>query len=112
MTRGIHWYYDSLTPGLRLFPFVVDRKLQETFDDLAKDVEDYAQENAPWDDQSGDAREGLTAVADGSLFHHAITLFHTVDYGIWLEIRWNGRYAIIQPTIEHFGPIVMGQLDM
>jgi hypothetical protein len=46
------------------------------------------------------------------LNHYYIDLFHTVEYGIWLEIRWDGRFAIIQPTLEHFGPEVMGSLGM
>jgi hypothetical protein len=26
---------------------------------------------------------------------------------VFLEARWSGRYAIIQPTLDHMGPIVM-----
>ena len=36
--------------------------------------------------------------------HFTIFLGHgaNVHYGIWLEVRWGGRFAIIVPTIEHF----------
>jgi len=40
-----------------------------------------------------------------------MVLYHTVEYGIWLEIRWNGQYAIIIPTIEHMGPVIMAELE-
>lgn len=111
MRTGIFWYYDSLTPKLLAFPVAVDKALEERLEELATQVEEYAKANAPWEDRSGAARDGLTAeYVDGGLFQHAIVLYHTVEYGIWLEIRWNGRYAIIVPTIEHFGPEVMGGL--
>jgi len=107
----IRWYYDSLTPRLLAFPVVLDLAIEERLEELATQVEEYARANAPWADRSGSARQGLTAEhVDGGAFQHAIVLYHTVDYGIWLEIRWNGQYAIIIPTIEHFGPEVMGGL--
>jgi hypothetical protein len=36
-----------------------------------------------------------------------IVIGHSVFYGVFLEARWSGRYAIIQPTLDHMGPIVM-----
>lgn len=93
-------------------PVVVDKAVEEVLEQLAEEVEEYAKLHAPWDDRTGEARGGLTAeVVDEGLFRNSIVLYHTVDYGIWLEIRWNGRYAIIVPTIEHFGPIVMSSLS-
>ena len=104
----IRWYYDTLTPRSAKFAVVADLAAREILQHAAEAVEQYAQANAPWEDQSGAARDGLTAeYEDAGLFKHAIILYHTVDYGIWLEIRWNGRYAIIIPTIEHMGPTVM-----
>lgn len=111
-TGGIHWYYDTLTPRLAGFVVAVDGAVGVIMERLAQDVEDYAQANAPWDDRTGAARDGLVAEAeDRGAFEHAIVLRHTIDYGIWLEVRWNGRFAIILPTIEHMGPIVMAELD-
>lgn len=108
MNGRVHWYYDSLTPRLLAFPVVLDKAIGERLEDLASEVEDYMKANAPWGDRSGAARAGLTAdYVDGGIFQHAIVLYHTVDYGIWLEIRWNGQYAIIVPTMEKFGPEVM-----
>jgi hypothetical protein len=79
---------------------------------FAKDVEDYAREHAPWEDRSGEARSGLKAEARQRLWTYTIILYHTVDYGIWLEIRWDGKYAIILPTIEHMGHELMGRLEI
>lgn len=113
MKGRVHWYYDSLTPGMAAFPLVVDELLENQLEGFAEEIEEYMRSNAPWEDRSGEAREGLTAEYDSTgLFQHSIILYHTVEYGIWLEIRWNGRYAIIQPTVEHFGPEIMSKLTM
>jgi hypothetical protein len=77
---------------------------------FAAQVEDYAKTNAPWNDRTGDAREGLTAVGEQRLVRYTITLYHTADYGIWLEVRWDGKYAIILPTLEAMGPALMQEL--
>lgn len=106
--NGVHWYYNTLTPRSAKFVVAANLAAKEILEVAAEAVQEYAQANAPWDDRSGAARDGLTAeYASEGVFQHAIILYHTVDYGIWLEIRWNGRYAIIIPTIERMGPVVM-----
>jgi hypothetical protein len=35
---------------------------------------------------------------------------HSVSYGIWLEVRFSGKYAIIKPTIDYIGPILMDRI--
>jgi hypothetical protein len=73
----------------------------------APDVENYMKTGAPWQDQTGNARNGLFArpYRDGD--EVGIVLGHGVFYGVFLETRWSGRYAIIQPTLDHMGPEVM-----
>lgn len=87
-----------------------DEVAEEAFKDAASDVQAYAQENAPWEDRTGAAREGLIAQAgaeaDGTIY---LTLAHTVEYGRWLELIRNGQYAIIMPTLESYGSRVMAQ---
>lgn len=73
----------------------------------APDVENYMKNNAPWTDRTGNARNGLSARAFREGDSVGIDLFHSVEYGIYLEARWSGRYAIIQPTIDEMGPVVM-----
>lgn len=108
MRGGIVWYSNTLIPRGLAYSLAAEKAIEEILEIAAEAVEEYAKSNAPWEDQSGAARDGLTAeYRDQGLFKHSIVLYHTVDYGVWLEIRWNGRYAIIVPTIEHMGPIVM-----
>lgn len=106
----VRWYSDTLTPRMAVFHVVMQEVFEELVEQAAQEVEEYAKVNAPWGDRTGDAREGLTAEAQTDANTLAIILYHTVDYGIWLEIRNGGEYAIILPTIEHMGPVVMGAL--
>lgn len=60
-----------------------------------------AKANATWEDRTGNARQALYAEIE-ELADDAIRLYlsHGVNYGLWLEVRWSGKYAIIWPTIE------------
>lgn len=70
---------------------------------IASEIENDAQQNAPWNDRTGQARDGLVAEASNEGGEIVITLMHTVDYGQWLETIQSGRFAIIMPTLEKYG---------
>lgn len=70
-------------------------------------VEAYAQSNAPWADQTGAARAGLTASVDVDGGEVVLELAHSVDYGYWLEVIQDGTFAIIMPTLEALGPEII-----
>lgn len=105
-SEGIRWTSDSLTPTLARFTIRANVAINAAAKELAEAMEQYMKENAPWDDRTHDARSGLTAEPNYGGFKAEIDLYHTVDYGIWLEVRWNGRFAIIVPTLEHFENLV------
>lgn len=120
----IVWIEDSLTPGLKEFGPKLNKAVGAIMKKNAPKVQNYARANAPWTDRTGNARQGLFAnySADregflGSQFGgngkgtHVIDVYHSVNYGIWLEIRWAGKYAIINPTVEHEGARIMGDLS-
>jgi hypothetical protein len=94
------------------FELAFEAGVAEIVRGMAKECEQYAKENAPWEDQTGDARDGLTGQAQFTFTKYKIILYHTVDYGIWLEIRWDGKFAIIMPTIEVMGPKLMARIEM
>lgn len=98
---------DTITPTLQALPGVIDKIVATTLNYYEPKLENYAKLNAPWQDQTTNARNGLAARSGKSGKVRYIVLFHQVPYGIWLEVRWSGKYAIIMPTIEHFGPQVM-----
>lgn len=70
-------------------------------------LETYAKQNAGWTDRTANARQSLYAVAT-KLAEDAVSLrlSHGVNYGVFLEVRWQGKYAIIWPTLQaHFEEI-------
>lgn len=79
----------------------------------------YMKNNAPWQDDTGRARQGLFVT-----FEHPnrdaweLIAAHSVEYGIYLETKWMGtgdfgwgKYAIVMPTIERFKPILFSRLE-
>ena len=70
----------------------------------------YARTNAPWTDRTGNARQGLFAriEKDRNRGTYSLIVAHGVPYGLWLEVRFSGRYQIIRPTVQHIGPQVIG----
>ena len=71
----------------------------------APEIENWMQENAPWTDRTGNARQSLyTEVEDVTGKMVQIILSHGVYYGIFLELKNAGRYAIVNPALDHFAP--------
>jgi len=99
LAAGIANFYGKMVDGF-----------EDVLEPFAEQMMEYAQANAPWSDRSGDARSGLTGDFEHEGENFIVSLYHTVDYGKWLEIRWGGKYAVILPTIETLGPEMMREL--
>jgi hypothetical protein len=67
---------------------------------VAKDFESYAKQNRPWTDRTGRARQGLTGYIKSIPNGYRVIIAHTVDYGLWLEMAKNKKYAILEPTVR------------
>ena len=66
---------------------------------------EYMRQNASWQDQTGAARNGLNTKVVTTGKKVALVLYHTVPYGVFLEVRWSGKYAIIEPAMAAIGPL-------
>jgi hypothetical protein len=69
----------------------------------ALQLQNSARENRKWTDRTGHARQRLTGYVGKIPEGYRITLAHGVDYGIWLELAHEKRFAIIPRTIEYVG---------
>ena len=95
----------------------VDKKAQSAVEmyakHQAKNLESYAKKNAPWTDRTGMARKSLNATTEKRGNGIRITLAHGVDYGLWLELAHEKRFAIVKPTIELRGnEVLKGYADL
>jgi hypothetical protein len=111
-TSGVRWDDRALTVNLKTFDVKAQAMVAAAVAFHATRALNFARANAPWQDQTGNARNGLFAKTerDGSLYRMIIG--HSVPYGIWLEVRWSGRYQIIRPTIDREGPELMRTVSL
>lgn len=122
------WEKDEITPNLLTLGPKLGVAIRGVMEYHAPRVQNHARVNAPWTDRTTNARSGLMAVpfggsggrerdsagrfvAGGGARTQGIVLFHSVPYGIWLEVAHSGQYAIILPTIQDQGPKVMRTLQ-
>jgi hypothetical protein len=81
------------------------------FDVQAAQSTAYMKTNAPWTDRTSAARNGLHAVATHSKSRFELILSHAVSYGIWLEVKFSGRDAIILPSLRVAARELQNRLD-
>ncbi len=71
---------------------------------VATQMQDAAKANAPWEDRTGNARSGLFGTSEADFASKVVTIYlshaATLDYGIWLELANEGRYAVVMQTME------------
>lgn len=72
----------------------------------APEIQNWMRQNAPWTDRTGNARQGLNTQIEASQDEIALFFAHGVFYGIFLELRNSGRYAVVNPALDHWGPII------
>ena len=69
----------------------------------AQQLQTDAQVNAKWQNRTGEARRRLNGSYEPVVNGYKLVLAHGVDYGIWLELAHEKRYAIIMQVIEYTG---------
>lgn len=67
---------------------------------VASDLQGKAQQNRPWTDRTGQARQRLRGYVEKRDNVVRINLAHGVSYGEYLEYGNEKRYAIIEPTLR------------
>lgn len=105
MSNDSFHFEGDLTARLNRIGPEVKRAMVAAAHYSATHAEGYMKDNAPWTDRTGAARNGLGAQVVVSTNKVAIVLYHSVPYGVWLELRWDGKYAIIEPTMATVGPL-------
>lgn len=102
---------DEITPNLRQMEPRLYSAIYAAMKFHGDRAEAFMRTNAPWQDQTGNARNTLSAEAFADDERFTLVLYHQMPYGVWLEVRWSGRYAIILPTLDRVGPEIMATID-
>jgi hypothetical protein len=71
----------------------------------------WIKQNARWTDRTSAARTGLAAIPNSGLNYEEIFMSYAVNYGIWLEIANDRKYAIIVPAMRIMGKELMDSLQ-
>lgn len=81
------------------------------FATVATQAQDYAKKNFKWTPRSGRAHTGLNAGVR-AMNNDEIELWvaHGVEYGIYLELAMQKKYAILVPTINYIRPILFEEV--
>lgn len=96
--------YDSLRPNLAVADAKAIAALDIAMSYWVARCVNYMRTHARWTDRTSAARNGLVATKTDDGDSASIHLYHSMPYGIWLEVRWSGRYAIIGPTMDVLAP--------
>ena len=74
-------------------------------------LENYAKTHARWTDRTANARQGLHSdIVELSNDTVALYIAHGMEYGVFLETKYQGRYAILWESIEAVQPQVLSKL--
>lgn len=68
-------------------------------------MEGHAKSHAPWTDRTGEARKGLFGYVLSRETVMLLRIAHGVQYGVFLELTNQGKYAILDPTAKRFAPM-------
>ena len=108
MSSSVKWVGDAkVRRNIGVYGATAKGVIREGLDYWAPQIETDAKTNAPWTDRSGNARSGLHAYTEAEDGVGRLYLSHRMFYGIFLERRWAGRYAIVMPTLQKFEGQVM-----
>lgn len=108
---GFHLDDSILRNNLASFESRAIVAMQMYCETAAQDLAGYMKEHRVWTDRTGQARQRLNAYVEETDTGFRIVLAHGVDYGIWLELAHEKRFAILEPTVRLKGPDVVAGFD-
>jgi hypothetical protein len=104
----------SVAWNTRLYRDMLIRAVYRLLSYYAPQIETDAKTNAPWTDRTGNARQTLAAfvyIPEEAVI--VLVLKQHMSYGVCLELKRGGRYAIVMPTLQlHYGPVWRAVTDV
>lgn len=110
MSVKIEWETQDLENKLKRITDDLDEKISAIFKANEAWAMAWMKMNAPWTDNTGRARAGLTAVSASAGKTHEMLLSYSVNYSIWLEIANSGRFQILGPAMRYISQKILMDL--
>lgn len=104
---GIKFNSTGLMAGLSTMPTKMDVMVKMFAETSALGMQNDAREQARWTDRTGDARKRIKGAVFKTNKGFRIELAHGVDYGLWLELANEKKYAIVEPIVRMSSPYIM-----
>lgn len=106
---ALEWTFDldNLSKGIYMLDTKADAAVNMLAENAAATLESDAKQQAKWTDRTGMARKSLKGSVQKLPGVYRIILAHGVDYGIWLELAHEKRFAIVNPLIELQAPFIL-----
>lgn len=108
---SVHIDDSDLVNGMSRFEMKTLQALRAYSETAAMTFQNYAKQNRPWTDRTGQARQRLTGYVEEIPEGFRINIAHGVDYGIWLEYAHEMKYAILEPTVRIKGAEVINGMN-
>jgi hypothetical protein len=102
---------ESMIKHLEEMPYKTDAAIKMFAETNALVLQNEARQKAPWQDRTGHARQRLRGYSTHTISGYRINLAHGVDYGLWLELAHEKRFAILEPTITLSSPRIMTEFQ-
>lgn len=97
--------------NLRKLPDAVEKAVLAYGKTAGEKLRVKAVEDRPWTDRTAHARQRLHSDVKRIETGIRIILAHGVEYGVYLELAHEKKYAVIYPTLLEMGPSVMEGLE-
>jgi hypothetical protein len=107
-TIGVKWIVPptETANSVRQYGETVLDNLRRELEAVARKIEAWAKANHAWQNRTGQAEAGLICQVFEGGNGFKVTLSHTAPHGIWLEVRWGGKYGVIVKAMGmHYGDV-------
>ncbi len=87
LVKGVNLYDNRVQTAIAMYAGASAERLQNS-----------AKENRPWTDRTGQARQRLRGYSAKVKNGYRVYIAHGVDYGIWLEMANERKYAVLEKS--------------
>ena len=104
----------NVLPMLKDLPEDLRAYIADEFEDMTDEITSWLQQNAPWQDQTTNARKSLRAEVEVAMLHIArikMSYGEEISYSQYLESMQGGRFSILTPALAYWYPILVDRVQ-